>query len=120
MPVDGKVLTDSASYDLDHLMPVSVYPANELWNLVPADRRFNQHVKRGRLASPERLQAAEPIIALTYANYLASPDLKLAIRDDVPVRFGHLNADTASAEDVAHEACRFIDQLAHSRNIARF
>jgi len=36
----GKSLRRPTEYDLDHLLPVSVYPINELWNLTPTDRQF--------------------------------------------------------------------------------
>jgi hypothetical protein len=39
-----KSLRRSIDYDLDHLLPVSVYAIAELWKLAPADRRFNQGV----------------------------------------------------------------------------
>lgn len=55
-------------YAIDHLMPVSVYPINELCNLVPADPHFNSHVKSNRLPSPDRLAQAKPHLALAYLN----------------------------------------------------
>ncbi|RZK34411.1 MAG: hypothetical protein EOO61_13640 [Hymenobacter sp.] len=45
-PWTQKHLTQSYQYDLDHLLPLTVYPINELWNLLPVDREFNQRVKR--------------------------------------------------------------------------
>jgi hypothetical protein len=59
-PWTGKPLRHAVDYDLDHQLPVSVYPINELWNLAPTDRRFNQHVKRDRLPTHELLIAAAP------------------------------------------------------------
>lgn len=53
-PWTERHITYGVPYDLDHLVPVSVYPINELWNLVPADPVFNSHKKRDRLPSPER------------------------------------------------------------------
>jgi hypothetical protein len=37
----------------DHLIPVSMYPTNELWNLVPSSPSFNLHVKRDRMPTAE-------------------------------------------------------------------
>ena len=98
-PWTEKRIAHPDAYDLDHLLPVSVYPANELWNLIPADRYFNQHVKRGRLPSSERLERAEPIIANSYAVYFKSPDLKTAIREDVRLRFRGLDIDRLPPRD---------------------
>jgi hypothetical protein len=85
--VDRQKLT-SASYDLDHLLPISVYPINELWNIVPADRQFNQHIKRDRMPGIERLSSALPRLQITYENYLRSPQLSAALTQDTRMRFG--------------------------------
>jgi hypothetical protein len=85
-PWTGKSLT-CANYDLDHLIPISVYPLNEMWNIVPADREYNQHVKRDRLPSYERLVSAKPRLINTYHNYLSSPQLAVVLQQDVETRF---------------------------------
>jgi hypothetical protein len=71
-PWTGMPLRRPIDYDLDHLLPVSVYPINELWNLAPADRWFNQRVKRDRLPSHELLLAATPRLELAYRHYTSS------------------------------------------------
>jgi len=60
-PWTKKRLRHGVSYDIDHLFPFSVYPINELWNLVPTDPHFNQHTKRDRVPDSQRLKAAEPM-----------------------------------------------------------
>jgi HNH endonuclease len=50
-PWTEKRITQGVEYDLDHLLPVSVYPINELWNLLPSDPNFNRNMKRDRLPS---------------------------------------------------------------------
>lgn len=60
-PWTQRTLGSQTAYDIDHLILVAVYPMNELWNLVPCDREFNQHIKRDRLPDEGRLQTAEPI-----------------------------------------------------------
>jgi SAM-dependent methyltransferase len=45
------------SYDIDHCVPFSYWPNNDLWNLLPASRGENR-VKRDRLPSQTRLKAA--------------------------------------------------------------
>jgi hypothetical protein len=57
-----------------------VYSINELWNLAPADRRFNQHVKRDRLPSHDLLLAAAPRQQLAYHHYVSSSPLGDALR----------------------------------------
>jgi SAM-dependent methyltransferase len=50
--------------DIDHAVPWSAWPCGDLWNLMPALRRVNQHEKRDRLPSSAMLgRAREPILA---------------------------------------------------------
>jgi hypothetical protein len=60
IPLRGRRIGRGARYDLDHLVPLTVYPMNDLWNLVPADERFDQHRKRDPLQSDSALVAATP------------------------------------------------------------
>uniref|UniRef100_UPI0025CEE011 class I SAM-dependent methyltransferase n=1 Tax=Sphingomonas sp. TaxID=28214 RepID=UPI0025CEE011 len=39
------------TFDIDHCLPWSVWPCGDLWNLMPAHTRVNQHEKRDRLPS---------------------------------------------------------------------
>lgn len=45
-------------YDIDHSMPFSRWPNNDLWNLVPSDSKENNS-KRDKLPSEKRLNAAK-------------------------------------------------------------
>lgn len=108
-------------YDIDHLVPVSIYPINEIWNLAPSDRDFNQHRKRDRLPSPERLRTAEPILARTYGTYALADPLAKALFEDVALRFATIDLQVDRfADGVARATVAFIEQVAESRNIARF
>lgn len=53
---------DVGTLDIDHCLPWSAWPCGDLWNLVPAHPRVNQHGKRDRLPADGLLRAAaEPI-----------------------------------------------------------
>lgn len=49
--------------DMDHCIPWATWPCGDLWNLMPADRRVNQHQKRERLPSAQRIHGAKDRIA---------------------------------------------------------
>jgi hypothetical protein len=119
-PWTERPVCSGMAYDLDHLVPVSVYPINELWNLVPSDPSFNMHIKRDRLPSPERLVRAEPHLVLAYTNYGASVLMSDAIREDVAARFSTIRPDLSFPHAVARAAVDFISEVAASRNLARF
>jgi hypothetical protein len=118
-PWTGKPLRRPVDYDLDHLLPVSLYPINELWNLAPTDRQFNQHVKRDRLPSHELLLAAAPRLEHTYQHYSRSRLLDDALRQDVAARF--TRAYTAGdPRTITAAVVDFLDRAAEARNLARF
>jgi hypothetical protein len=114
-----KRLTRPQDYDLDHLLPLAVYPVNELWNLLPVDRAFNQQVKRDKVPDTERLAAAEPWLAAAYATYWQAPALQRAVREDAALRFAGLEAIDFPA-NLASRAVRFIDAVAAARYVQRF
>lgn len=118
-PWTGRNLSHT-DYDLDHLLPISVYPINELWNLVPADRSFNQHVKRGRLPSPSRLAAAEAHIAKTYQAYTSSPQLAPILLNGARTRFSSPFQHATAVTDLAKHTVIFLNTVADARNLPVF
>lgn len=116
-PWTGKILTANR-YDLDHIIPVSVYPINELWNLVPADRFFNTHRKRARLPQVETLQRAESAFLLTYQNYRKSRLLAPVLTRDTVRRFDL--DEHASGADLVAAMTSMVLAVADARNVARF
>ncbi len=50
----GKSITHESELDIDHCFPFVAWPCGDLWNLVPATKRVNNH-KRDKLISSEVL-----------------------------------------------------------------
>jgi hypothetical protein len=119
-PWTQKLLTQPQHYDLDHLVPLSLYPINELWNLLPVDREFNQRTKRDRIPSAQRLASAVPHFTSAYANYLAAPVLNQAIRADAALRFTGLQNTMDFPSQLAQHTASFIADIAASRYATRF
>jgi hypothetical protein len=81
----GQLLQPS-SLDIDHCLPWAAWPCSDLWNLLPAHRRVNQHLKRDRLPSAAALQRArEGMLAWWHSAYL-SDNSALVRRFDDEVR----------------------------------
>lgn len=116
-PWTGKQLTPR-KYAVDHIIPIAVYPTNELWNLVPSDHYFNSHTKRARMPSTPRMAEAKGRLAQTYRLYLLSPSLKDALYSDLQVRFA-LNKD-AEPERVADTVARAVLAIVDARSVERF
>jgi hypothetical protein len=119
-PWTEKRIGQGVAYDLDHILPIAVYPTNELWNLVPSDPAFNSHKKRDRLPGVERLVAARPYLEQTYANYGESPELISVLTEDVELRFARVQPGLAFPESVAHAVTDLVEEVAEARNLARF
>lgn len=49
------------TYDIDHLIPFSVWKNNDLWNLLPSDSRTN-NLKRDKIPFPEFIEQQKNII----------------------------------------------------------
>ena len=72
----GRRLT-MASLDVDHCLPWSAWPCGDLWNLLPASPRVNQHLKRDRLPSAAALAGArEGVIGWWEQAWCADPALQ--------------------------------------------
>ena len=106
-------------YDLDHILPLAVYPINELWNLVPSDPAFNSHKKRDRLPSTDSLTRAEPSLNAIYSAYSTSRTLGPVLHEDVELRFG-VKPVTGFTRSVVLSVKNFIEQIGEARNLAQF
>lgn len=119
-PWTRKPIRKPQEYDLDHLLPLAVYPVNELWNLLPVDREFNQRIKRDRVPSSQRLLEAEPWLAESYRTYAHSASLGAAVQEDAGLRFSGVRTQPDFAAALAHQAIDFIDGVAAARYVMRF
>lgn len=119
-PWTEKRIAQGIDYDLDHILPIAVYPTNELWNLVPSDPRFNSHEKRDRLPQSERLASARPWLKRTYLNYEASASLTQVLQEDVALRFATVQTGATFSESIAWAVTALVEEVAESRNLERF
>ena len=119
-PWTQKRLTKGIAYDLDHILPIAVYPTNELWNLMPSDPKFNSHQKRDRLPTSERLAVAQPHLESAYARYGESSALKVVLKEDAALRFSRIQTETVFAAELASAVVNLVEEVAELRNLARF
>jgi len=109
------------NYDLDHILPISAYPINELWNLVPSDPSFNRNKKRDLIPGKEAMRLAIPRLAGSYTAYSSSPQLQNGLDDDVSRRFGQVGKDERwDGTELALRVGRFVGDFAGSRNLRTF
>jgi hypothetical protein len=95
---------ESGLLDIDHCLPWAAWPCGDLWNLLPAHPRVNQHQKRDRLPADELLRrATEPIQAWWERAYLAGnyPLLHQRFANEARASLPGLNGPAAlTPEDV--------------------
>jgi hypothetical protein len=116
-PWTGKNLA-AGNYAIDHIIPVSVYPTNELWNLVPANEYFNAHTKRARMPTRSRMESATLRLARTYGLYMGSEALAQALRSDLRERFAL--SPIGEPEEIARAVAGATLAIAEARSVARF
>lgn len=63
----GKILTPKTS-DIDHILPFSVWYNNDLWNLLPADKKINNQ-KRDKIPSPKLIEKRADVIIDYWKRY---------------------------------------------------
>ena len=119
-PWTGKAIASGVAYDLDHLIPIALYPINELWNLVPADPYFNSHRKRARMPSADRILQALPHLATTYTHYGTSSELAEALKADARGRFSAFVSEQVTSERLAKAVGDYLTAVKDSRNPATF
>ncbi|NJM98756.1 MAG: hypothetical protein HC800_17800 [Phormidesmis sp. RL_2_1] len=119
-PWTERRFTQGVAYDLDHVLPIAVYPTNELWNLVPSDPSFNSHQKRDRLPTSERLAIAQPHLEKTYEKYGSSSALDTVLKEDAALRFARVQSDWTFSLELAGAVVDLVEEVAELRNLARF
>lgn len=116
-PWTGRNLV-ARNYAIDHIIPVSVYPTNELWNLVPSNEYFNAHTKRARMPTASRMTSATLLLAQTYGLYMGSQTLGQALRSDLRERFAL--SPISKPKEIAETVAGATLAIADARSVERF
>lgn len=83
------------STDIDHCLPWSAWPCNDLWNLMPSTQTLNRNQKRERLPSPARLAIARERIQQWWMRaWLDDPILRLRFQREAEVALPIRSAET--------------------------
>ncbi len=109
--------TNLHTYEVDHVMPYSVYGNNDLWNLLPASRKEN-NAKRDALVTTKLIKNNRDTI-FNYWEYM---------QDQVGTRFNHeiyttFDIDPLSAtwkESILSGVCEQLEVTASIRGLKRW
>ena len=120
-PWTEKTIKENVQYDLDHIVPISVYPVNELWNLVPSDPKFNSDKKRDRMPGKHVLDKAQPYLIDTYQIYQFDNALQAALIEDAVLRFSQIQPNNRDfTNNLSGAVINLISQMTTARNLATF
>lgn len=64
----GKTIR-SNSYDIDHVLPFSLWFNNDLWNMLPSDRQINQNKKKDKIPTPRLIEKRSDTIKHYWNQY---------------------------------------------------
>ncbi len=58
------------NYDVDHVLPFSVWFNNDLWNMLPTNRGVNQQQKKTKIPTPDLIERRAEIIKHYWNQYI--------------------------------------------------
>jgi len=114
----GKKLHGS-NYDVDHLLPFSVWFNNDLWNMLPTDRTINQRNKKAKIPTRKLIEKRADIIMHYWNDYQQAKPLLFKSQIEVAL----IGKDVKEGEilDTAIESlCKKSDYLIHDRGHEAF
>jgi len=114
----GKELKDK-NYDVDHVLPFSVWFNNDLWNMLPTDRILNQQKKKAKIPTRRLIEKRADIIMNYWNDYQKAMPLLFKSQIEVALIGKEIAEDKAL--DIAIESlCTKSDYLIHDRGHEAF
>jgi len=114
----GKELTGK-NYDVDHVLPFSIWFNNDLWNMLPTDRSLNQHNKRDKIPARKLIEKRAGSIINYWTDYQQAMPLLFKSQIEVALIGGNVAEDKIF--DVAIESlCKKSDYLIYDRGHEAF
>lgn len=95
-------------YDIDHLIPFSVWKNNDLWNLLPSDKKINSQ-KRDKIPTPEIIERQKELIIEYWDVIYKNQSLRFQKEIQIAL-LGNNNFDTwkSTAINKLKESCEYL------------
>lgn len=114
----GKELRDS-NYDVDHVLPFSVWFNNDLWNMLPTDRVINQKNKRDKIPTRKLIEKRADVILQYWSTY--QDTMPLLFKSQLEVSLLGRDIKEENILDIAIESlCKKSDYLILDRGYEGF
>lgn len=97
-----------ANYDIDHLIPFSVWKNNDLWNLLPSDKRINNQ-KRDKIPSPIIIERQKNLI-LDYWGIIYEYQTQRFQKEIQVALLGHNSFDSWKSSGISklQDSCTYL------------
>ena len=101
----GRKITN---YDIDHLIPFSVWKNNDLWNLLPSDARTN-NIKRDKIPTPDMIEKQKNLI-LEYWEIIYESQSKRFKKEIQVALLGNQSFDTWKSTGITQlqNSCNYL------------
>ncbi|MCH9812990.1 MAG: hypothetical protein K0U47_03495 [Epsilonproteobacteria bacterium] len=107
----------NGQYDIDHLLPYSVWANNDLWNLLPSDPRINSQ-KSDKIPSPELIVKQKDII-VDYWN-LYEEKAKVLFDYQIRTSLAHEKSTTLNKHEYIYAMCEKAEYLIVQRGYSSY
>ena len=87
------VWSKDKNYDVDHVLPFSVWFNNDLWNMLPTDRTLNQHKKRDKIPTRKLIEKRADVIVKYWDDYQEAIPLLFKSQLEVSLVGANIAAD---------------------------
>jgi hypothetical protein len=101
----GRKITN---YDIDHLIPFSVWKNNDLWNLLPSDAKTN-NIKRDKIPTPDMIEKQKNLI-LEYWEIIYESQSKRFQKEIQVALLGNQSFDTWKSTGITQlqNSCNYL------------
>jgi len=114
----GKELKNE-NYDVDHVLPFSVWFNNDLWNMLPTDRRVNQQQKKAKIPTRKLIEKRADVIINYWDDYQKA--MPLLFKSQIEVALIGKEVEEDKVFNIAIESlCNKSDYLIHDRGHEAF
>ena len=114
----GKEL-NGKNYDVDHVLPFSVWFNNDLWNMLPTDRVLNQQRKKAKIPTRKLIEKRSDVIMNYWSDYQQA--MPLLFKSQVEVALIGKDVIEDKILDTAIESlCKKSDYLIYDRGHEAF
>ena len=114
----GKQLKGNG-YDVDHILPFSVWSNNDLWNMLPTDRHLNQQQKKDKIPTRRLIEKSANRIMEYWSYYETAMPLLFSSQIEVAL-IGENFKENNCYERAIESLCKKSDYLIYDRGHSKF